>query len=88
VALVDVTTQFLTAPEYAERYGVATDNDVFLDIIYLNVLDRTPDQEGRDFWSKALSSGVNRSDIMQGFSESAEHSLKLAAEMSDGMWYV
>jgi hypothetical protein len=88
MALNDVAAQFLTAPEYAERYGTAADNDVFLDIIYLNVLDRTPDQEGRDFWSKALSDGVNRSDIMQGFSESAEHSLKLAAEMGDGMWYV
>lgn len=88
MALVDVTDQFLTAPEYAERYGLASDNDVFLDIVYLNVLDREPDQEGLDFWSKALSDGVNRSDIMQGFSESAEHALKLAAEMGDGMWYV
>jgi len=88
MALVDVTAQFLTAPEYAERYGVAIDNDVFLDIIYLNVLGRESDQEGRDFWSKAMSDGVNRSDIMQGFSESAEHALKLAAEMGDGMWYV
>lgn len=88
MALVDVTTQFLTAPEYAERYGAATSNEVFLDIIYLNVLDRTPDQDGRDFWSKALSNGVNRSEIMLGFSESTEHTLKLATEMGDGMWYV
>lgn len=88
MALFEVTTQFLIAPESVERYGVAPDNDRSLDIICLNVLDKTPYQEGRDFWSKALSDGVNCSEIMLGFSASAERALKLATEMDDGMWYV
>lgn len=51
-ALID---SFGNSEESAALYS--GDNDVFITAIYANVLNRTPDAEGKAFWLNALNSG-------------------------------
>ena len=46
----------------------------FVDRIYRNVLGRSADQAGSDYWGGQLASGaLNRGGVMVNFSESAEY---------------
>ncbi len=69
--LESVSAEFARSAEFAATYG-ALDNAGFIDLIYSNVLRRTPDAAGRAYWIGLLDAGEDRGKIMQGFSESAE----------------
>lgn len=69
---------FITAPEFAITYG-QPDHLSFVRSMYENVLDRPGEAEGVSFWVRALEQGLaDRSDIVVGFSESAEHIAQMA----------
>lgn len=70
--LRDISEYFAGSPEFKTRYG-ALDNAAFVDLVYKNVLDRTPDASGRAYWISSLDSGrAKRGAVMIGFSESPE----------------
>lgn len=73
---------FTASAEFQLRYGV-TSNDVFVDLLYRNALDRPPDAGGFAFWTQALANGFPRADVVLGFSESVEHQTKLYATWQD-----
>ncbi|EWY36287.1 hypothetical protein N825_28870 [Skermanella stibiiresistens SB22] len=76
---------FTGSPEFQQRYG-ALDNTNFVKTLYRNVLDREAEPGGLANWRSALDAGVDRSDIVLAFSESAEHVMKLAPRIDDGIW--
>jgi hypothetical protein len=55
-------------------------------LLYNNVLGRAPDQHGLADWSGRLVSGVSRSEVLLGFSESTEFKQQTAAEAPGGIW--
>ena len=70
---------FITAPEFQSRYG-APDNREFVGQLYRNVLDREGEAGGMAWWTDILNRGLaDRSDVVQGFSEAAEHVAKVTA---------
>ncbi len=69
--LESVSAEFARSAEFAATYG-ALSSAGFIDLIYANVLRRTPDAGGRAYWIGLLDKGHERGAIMQGFSESAE----------------
>ncbi len=69
--LESVSAEFARSAEFAATYG-ALSNAGFVDLIYANVLRRSPDAAGRAYWIGLLDNGQDRGNIMQGFSESAE----------------
>jgi hypothetical protein len=69
--LDDIAGFFVESAEFASTYGALTDEQ-FIDLVYANVLQRSPDQEGRNFWLAAVAGGADRGEIMVQFSESAE----------------
>jgi hypothetical protein len=71
VTLAQVSEQFALSAEFQTRYGQA-DNAAFVDLVYLNVLGRQPDAEGRAYWINQLQQGMTRGELMTGFTESAE----------------
>jgi hypothetical protein len=81
-----VADQFVAAPEFQTRYG-APDSRGFVQLLYRNVLDREGDASGIDYWTSILDGGrATRSEVVIGFSESAEHQAKVlptAAAMVD-----
>jgi hypothetical protein len=67
-----ISEQFARSPEFVASYG-ALDDDEFVELVYTNVLDRTPDAGGFAHWTSQLDAGlVTRGDVMLAFSDSAE----------------
>lgn len=72
-----VAESFARSPEFRERFGAGSDG-AFVDLVYRNVLGRSPDAEGRAYWVGRLRAGKTRGWVMAAFSESPEGRSHLA----------
>lgn len=71
--LTDIAYQFAVGPEFVARYGNLS-NGQFVNLVYSNVLCRTPDQGGYAYWTGLLDSGaLTRWDLMINFVELSEY---------------
>ncbi len=70
-SLAEVSASFAGSAEFVARYGTLDDRS-FVERVYRNVLDRSPDLAGLEFWTQRLRQGVSRGSVMIGFSESRE----------------
>ena len=71
--LINAAKKFAESPEFKRTYGTLS-NGAFIDLVYENVLGRTPDPSGRAFWLTRLDNKTkNRGDVMINFSESSEN---------------
>ncbi len=70
---------FVSSPEFIALYG-STSNAEFVDLLYVNVLGRPADAEGRGYWIGQLGSGMSRTELTLWFSESPE--FKVVTETS------
>lgn len=85
LSLDAVADQFVASQEFALRYGVPNDG-LFVDLLYLNVLDRNADLAGRNFWTDQLRSGaLDRGDVLNDFAQSTEFQIATAQDYSDGV---
>lgn len=66
-----VAAHFIDSREYRDRFGGSSDAS-FVDLLYRNVLGRTPDRGGRAFWLDQLARGMERRRVVVLFSESPE----------------
>ncbi len=67
-----ISDSFALSPEFNNRYGPLTNSD-FLNLVYANVLERTPDDDGQSYWLGLMDSGqVSKGDVMLYFSDSTE----------------
>lgn len=62
---------FTGSAEFRQTYGALSDGQ-FVELLYNNVLERSSDAAGLASWVDRLVSGSSRSDVVLGFSESAE----------------
>ncbi len=70
-AFAQVVSGFIGSPEFQAVYG-NLDNESFVQLLYLNVLNRSGDQAGITGWLSQLDQGRSRADIVAGFSQSQE----------------
>jgi hypothetical protein len=76
--LTRIADSFATSSEFVRKYG-ALSNRQFVTRIYTDVLGRTADQAGVDYWTKKLDTKAKtRGGVMVGFSESNEYKRKQA----------
>ncbi|MEM7520880.1 MAG: DUF4214 domain-containing protein [Pseudomonadota bacterium] len=89
VSLEQAAQAFLTSAEFERAYSnnASLSDSRYLDLLYLNVLDRRPDAAGYEFWQGQQSSGMSRADMMVSFSESDENRTNVADQISDGIWF-
>lgn len=85
-----VAQEFINSQEFQTRFGTekTLDDKAFLTLLYDNVLDRSPDQAGFEFWSAQQAQGLSRADILQYFSESEENYAKVSTEIDMGIFYL
>lgn len=62
---------FNDSPEFVDTYGDLDDPD-FVDLVYRNTLERSPDADGAAYWLDRLRTDITRSELMVHFSFSAE----------------
>lgn len=75
-SLSDVAYSFASGPEFQRLYGDLTDSD-FVQLIYDNVLCRTPDGEGFSYWTGRLQTGaMTRPQMLINFTELREYLAK------------
>jgi hypothetical protein len=68
-----IAYNFERSDEFSARYGSLSNAD-FLHLVYRNVMCRTPDLDGFNYWLDRLDRGVvNRGQVMVLFSESVEY---------------
>lgn len=66
-----IADRFVATSEFVNTYG-HLDNRAFIDLVYRNVMDRSPDASGYQYWLGRMSGGLSRGDLMVHFSESSE----------------
>lgn len=67
----DIARSFFFSNEFVNH---DYDDGTFLDIAYQTILDRTPDQGGKDFWLGQVADGMTRLELINHFIVSAEFS--------------
>ncbi len=86
--LSTLASGFLGSGEFRARFGGdAADDGAFVDRLYLNVLGRPGEPEGRQYWTDVLGGGAaGRAQVLAAFSESAENKAGTAALVQAGIW--
>jgi Ca2+-binding RTX toxin-like protein len=85
MSLVDVAAGFTQSDEFTKMYGVTRTAESFVDKLYQNVLHRTPDAGGVDFWIKAMASGYTEGQVLAQFSESPENVAQVVGQIEHGI---
>lgn len=80
-SLAQISEEFVGSNEFRMRYG-SLSNRQFVELIYQNVLGRSPDSGGLNHWTAVLDGGTSRGDVMIGFSESAEFKTNTSTEVT------
>ncbi len=80
-SLAQISAEFVGSNEFRMRYG-SLSNRQFVELIYGNVLGRSADAGGLEYWKGALERGISRGDVMVGFSESSEFKTKTGDDLT------
>ncbi|MEF9928596.1 MAG: DUF4214 domain-containing protein [Massilia sp.] len=72
--------------EFETLYGSNLSNEQFVNELYDNVLDRTPDDTGKAYWVARIEEH-SREQILMGFSESAENQINVIELIAQGIDY-
>lgn len=87
VSLHEASEYFIDSDEFASRYGDNPTDDQFIIALYGNVLHRTPDQAGFDFWLDVFQNGgKDRADMLEYFAESSENVTATQSDLDLGVW--
>lgn len=85
--MVEVAARFIDSDEFRLLYGTNPTNGEFLNKVYLNVLDRLPDQEGYAWWVDQLENNPEKTweKVLADFSESPENQSNVADLIANGI---
>lgn len=76
-----ISNGFMASDEFQSKYGDLSENRDFLNQLYQNVLGRAADSAGIDYWLELMEQGLSRSDVVDGFANSAEFSQAKGADI-------
>lgn len=85
VTIAQVGVDFLSSTESKTLYGANSENALFVERLYQNVLHRKPDTAGAAYWLDALKAGEPRVKVLLAFAESSENKAATAAAAAEGM---
>ncbi len=86
ISLVDAARGFVNSAEFASLYGANATDAQYVEALYGNVLHRTPDAAGYDFWLHSIQL-VSRAQVLADFSESAENQAQVIGSIASGIDY-
>jgi hypothetical protein len=90
MGVVEVAARFIDSSEFRELYGQNPSNAEFLTKVYSNVLDRTPDEAGLNWWVNQMNINPNKTwqKVLADFSESTENQANVASLIANGIQYI
>lgn len=87
--LLDVADSFVRSAEFQKLLGSAPSNTKIVDSFYKNVLHRTPDQAGYDYWLDQLNNNkISVAGMLASFSESTENQAQVLGQIQNGIDYL
>jgi hypothetical protein len=84
-SLAFVANEFIKSAEFKLLYGENVSDARFVELLYQNVLDRSPDPAGWTGWQNLLAGGKSRADVLIGFSESPENQSNVIGLIGNGI---
>lgn len=88
MSLTAMASEFINSQEFKTMYGAAPSNAELVGKFYQNVLHRTPDQAGFDYWKQLLDNKqITPAQVLASFSESPENVDTLATIIGNGIQY-
>lgn len=89
LSLSDVASHFIESAEFQNMYGTNPTAEAFLSKVYTNVLGRSYDQAGYNWWLNEMKTvpTVTMTYVLAQFSESAENKDALATVIGSGFSY-
>ena len=86
VSLSTVSSGFIGSAEFQKLYGANPNNELFVTKLYDNVLHRTPDTGGYNYWVGLLNSGgIDKISTLVNFSESNENQVGVIGIIQNGI---
>ncbi len=87
--MVEVAARFIDSNEFRSLYGQSPTNAEFLTKVYTNVLGRTPDQGGYNWWLNELNTNPSKTKakVLADFAESGENQSGVATLIGNGISY-
>ncbi|MGK2959436.1 MAG: DUF4214 domain-containing protein [Acidimicrobiales bacterium] len=88
----ELAARFIDSPEFIAKYGNSTSNTQFLNLVYQNVFDRTPDAGGLNYWLNeagggGLNGGYSRANLIGAVALQDENYNAVSPLISDGIWF-
>ena len=87
--LIEVSARFVDSKEFRDLYGTSPTNAQFLTKLYQNVLGRSPEAAGYNWWLNELNTNPSKTKakVLADFSESAENQTGVASLIGNGITY-
>ena len=85
--LQEVAARFIDSNEFRLLYGTNPTNSEYLTKVYSNVLGRTPDKAGFDWWLSEMNTNPTKTKVkvLTDFSESPENQQGVATLIGNGI---
>ncbi|PXX45050.1 DUF4214 domain-containing protein [Undibacterium pigrum] len=88
-SLTTVAAGFMLSPEFQKLYGSSPSNTTLITNFYQNVLHRTPDKAGFDYWLDQLNTKkITAAGALASFCESAENQALVIGSIQNGIEYL
>lgn len=89
MTIQEVAASFMESAEFKVMYGASPNHTTLVTRFYANVLHRTPDQAGYDYWLGQLNSKLSTpATALASFSESQENKTQTAEAIKNGIAYI
>lgn len=88
LSLYDLALNFIGSVEFKGLYGANPINEDYVDLLYDNVLNRSPDAGGYAYWTGQMDAGLSRADMLIAFSESNENQMNVIGAIDQGIWLI
>jgi len=83
----EISSIFIDSSEFKQKYGLNLTNEQCVDLLYKNVLGRSGEAEGVNYWTGDLNSGhTNTASILVEFAASSENVIKTLNNIDNGYW--
>ena len=86
-SLTQLAQTVAASTEFAQLYGQLS-NAGYVDALYQHVVQRAAEPGAANYWVTQLDSGMNRSEVLLGFTESAEYRQAIPTDISIALDYV
>ena len=86
-SIKQIATNFMASPEFKTKYGENPSDNDFINLLYENVLGRTPPDADVAWYQDKIDIGeMDRPQLLVNFAESPENVTLVGSAIENGIW--